>query len=159
MNKHKIILLPSRNKMEIIEMNLDHIEYVAGIIMNRWDVSKEYATTEIKRWILNKDNSICFVGIVDGKPMATGVFETISDVDESIPCWNTLLWVEPEHRGKGYGILLSNKRFEYAKTRGYETVYLDTIHAKDYHLKFGWEIINEFDKDGEHYIIMKYDLP
>lgn len=144
----------------ITELNSEYIGYVTSVVMNRWGDSKEGALQEVERWLHNKDNSICFVGVINGKPMATGVFETYSTVDESIPCWNTLLWVEPEYRGNGYGKILSKKRFEYAEKLGYKAVYLDTIKAKDYHLKMelGWEIINEFDKDCEHYIIMKKEL-
>lgn len=146
--------------MEITTLKPEYVDYVLGIIMKRWEVSKEEAQLEIDRWIVNKDESICFVGIIDDKPMATGVFETYSDVDTTIPCWNTLLWVEPEHRGKGYGEKMSETRFEYARRRGYKTIYLDTVNAKDYHLKtkFDWEIVREFDKNNEHYTIMKRDI-
>ncbi len=144
--------------MEIIELNSEYINYAVGIVMNRWDESKDGALKEVNRWLNNEGNSICFIGIINGKPIATGVFETYSTVDESIPCWNTLLWVETEYRGNGYGILMSEKRFEYAKKLGHKTVYLDTVNAKNYHLKFGWEIIREFDKNSEHYTIMKYNL-
>src|ERR1035437_1863963 len=144
--------------MEITQLRPEHIDYVVNIIMDRWDDSKETALLEIERWLANKDNSICFVGIIDGKPMATGVFETFSTVDESIPCWNTLLWVEPKHRGNDYGKMMTEKRFEYAQRLGFKTIYLDTVNAKDYHLKCGWETIRTFDKNNEHYTIMKYDF-
>lgn len=144
--------------MDIIELKYEYVEYVSEIIMKRWNQSKESALEEIQRWINHEDDSICFVGIIDKKPMATGVFDTISDVDFSIPCWNTLLWVEPENRGNDYGRLLTQKRFDHAKKLGYKTVYLDTVNAKNYHLKFGWIILREFDKEGEHYTIMKHDL-
>ncbi len=144
--------------MEVFKLTSEYIDYVSQIIMNRWDVDKDYSMVEIERWLGTSDKSICYVGVIDGKPMATGVFDTISDVDFSIPCWNTLLWVEPEYRGRGYGNVLTKKRFVYAKENGYETVYLDTVSAKDYHLKFGWEIVREFEKTDELYTIMKYDF-
>lgn len=148
----------TKNKMDILKLKPEYIDYVVGIVMKRWSESKESALEEVNRWMQNKDNSICFVGIINGIPMATGVFETYSTVDESIPCWNTLLWVEPIYRGNGYGEMLTKKRFDYAKEHGYGVVYLDTVNAKDYHLKLGWEIIREFDKNDEHYTIMKYNI-
>ena len=99
----------------------------------RWGVEDDYATTEINRWLNNEDDSICYIGFIDNKPMATGVFDTVSDVDEAKDAWNTLLWVEPEFRGNGYGKRMTDKRFEYAKSKGYKKVYLDTEEAEQYH--------------------------
>lgn len=144
--------------MEIVELTPELADYVKQVVMFRWDETVEGAEAEVQRWLDKKDGSICFVGLVDDKPMATGVFETYSTVDESIPCWNTLLWVEPAHRGNDYGRDLTQRRFSYAREQGFTTVYLDTISAAEYHSKFGWTTINEFDKNGEHYIIMKKDL-
>lgn len=148
--------------MKIIELNEnpDYFSYVVHVVMDRWDDSQNEALLEVERWLQNKDNTICFVGVVNGKPIATGVFETYSTVDESIPCWNTLLWVDPEYRGNGYGALLSKRRFKYAKKLGYKSVYLDTIEAKDYHLKIklGWDVMRTFSRDNKNYTIMKKEL-
>lgn len=144
--------------MKIREMNRKDIDYVSGITMKRWGVDREYAMTEINRWLNHEDNSICFVGIIDGKPMATGVFDTISD-DTKIDAYNTLLWVEPRYRGKGYGKMMVDKRFEYAKQKGYKKVYLDTKYAEKYHLKFGWKKIKDnVNWNGAKVSIMEYDL-
>lgn len=60
--------------------------------------------------------------------------------------------------------MFSQKRFEYAKNLGYKEIYLDTLSAKDYHLKFGWEVIDTLTydiKDNDYnkpLYIMKYNL-
>jgi GNAT superfamily N-acetyltransferase len=144
--------------MVISELKSEHIDYVKSIIINRWNVSEQEAISEIERWIVNEDNSICFVGLVNDIPIATGVFDTISDIDYTISPWNTLLWVEPEYRGNNYGKLLTEKRFLHAEKSGYKEIYLDTVSAKDYHLKIGWEIVREFYKNNDLYIIMKFNL-
>lgn len=145
----------------IIHELKDHPElvpFVIDIICNRWGYSKVAAAEQAECWMRNHNNSTCFVGVVDGKPMATGAFDPFSDVDETISPWNTLLWVEPEYRGKGYGNQLVQKRFEYARNLGYDTVYLDTADAMDYHLKFGWQIVKKTTYMGEYNTIMKYNI-
>lgn len=124
-------------------MQKTDIDYVKSIILDRWGVDNDYAMTEINRWLNNEDKSICYVGIIDNKPMATGVFDTMNDVDETRSAWNTLLWVEPQYRGNGYGKIMTDKRFEYAKNKGFTKVYLDTEKAEEYHLEFGWKKVGD----------------
>ena len=87
------------------------------------------------------------------------MFDTMSDVDYTKNAWNTLLWVEPEYRGNGYGKMMTDKRFEYAKSKGYKKVYLDTEEAEQYHLKLGWEKTkDDVSWRGAKVSIMEYDL-
>ncbi len=142
--------------MQIIQLNEKYIDYVISIIEKRgWSCIPE---NEIKRWMNPISESICFVGIIDDKPMATGVFDDYSDVDESIKAWNTLLYVEPEFRGNGYGRMMTDVRFRWAKNLGHKEIFLDTHEAKNYHLKFGWNVVRNLNYQGENVIIMKHDL-
>ena len=68
------------------------------------------------------------------------------------------MWVEPEHRGNGYGWKLTQKRFEWAKEHGYDIVYLDTINAMDYHLKMGWELIETIEENSYNKFIMCFNI-
>jgi len=150
---------PIINKFEIISLDFSFSknieEFVIKTIQHRWSVDEEYAKTEIKRYMTHFEDSKCFVGLLNGEPIATGVFDTCNeDVDKTLNPWNLLLWVEPEHRGYGYGKLLTQARFDYAKQIGYNTIYLDTIDMEVYHLKYGWETIKKIDNK----IIMKYTL-
>lgn len=142
-------------------MQRNDVDYVKSIIIDRWGVDNDYAMTEINRWINNEDKSICYIGIIDNKPMATGVFDTINDVgdDETKNAWNTLLWVEPQYRGNGYGKIMTDKRFEYAKNKGFQKIYLDTENAEKYHLKLGWKKVNdEVSWRGVKLSIMEFNL-
>lgn len=126
--------------------------------MDRWEVDSNYAILEINRWLGKNDDSICYIGIIDNMPIATGVFDIISDVDEKLGPWNTLLWIDPKYRGNNYGRLLFEKRIEYAKSKGYKNIYLDTVNAENYHLKFGWKTIDKLKYHNEVVTIMKLDI-
>ncbi len=146
------------DKMKIEKLSSEYLPYVIDRVTKWWGLSDAEAMQEIDRWMDDSNNSVCFIGVVNGKPMATAVFDTTSDVDYSISAWNTLLWVEPEYRGNDYGSLLTQERFSWARERGYDCVYLDTAEAKEYHLKHGWEEIMKVNYGNTDCVIMKYDL-
>jgi GNAT superfamily N-acetyltransferase len=142
--------------MEIIEANEEHREYVTFIIKKRWNVTDEEAQHEFNRWLKNDQDSICYVGIKNSQLMATGAFDTVRDEGGlDISPYNTLLWVEPEYRGNGYGIQLSEIRYKWALDHNYKIIYLDTIDAYDYHIKMGWTLNRKLTHNGEDYSIMQ----
>jgi len=148
------------NEFEIISLDFfscskDIEEFVIKIMQYRWSVDEEYAKTEIRRYLTYFEDSKCFVGLLNNEPIAVGVFDICNeDVDKTLNPWNLLLWVEPGYRGHGYGKLITQARFNYAKQIGFDTIYLDTIDMEPYHTKHGWKTIKKIDK----YIIMKYKL-
>ena len=114
-----------------------------------------YANDEFDRWLINDNNSICYVGLIDGKPMATGAFDGELDQILKISGYNTLLWVEEEFRGNNYGKILSEIRYEWALNHNYKIIYLDTINAYDYHIKMGWILKNKITHNNVNYSIMQ----
>lgn len=142
--------------MKIITAKQEHKEYVTSIIKMRWGVSDEEANSEFDRWYLNDQDSVCYVGIINDTPMATGVFDTVRDRSSlNISPYNTLLWVEPKYRGNEYGKILSNIRYEWAVNHGYQIIYLDTVDAYDYHVKMGWNLNKKLTYNNENYSIMQ----
>jgi hypothetical protein len=144
--------------MIIEQLSEKYISYVQDIIKQRWQIQESEALAEINRWISPDNNSVCFVGVIDGTAMAIGIFDVESKVDASIRSWNRQLFVEPVYRGNLYGHQLTYKRFIWAKERGYEYVYLATETAKLYHSKFGWETVREEKVNGVIQTIMRFDL-
>jgi GNAT superfamily N-acetyltransferase len=145
--------------MKIEKISKKYLDYVVSIIQKRWGYSHKSAVEQANYWLKNTNYSICFVGIIKGEPMATAVFDKHQeDVDPNLSPWNTLLFVEPRYRGKGYGQKLTRKRFEYAKKLGYKRVYLDTTDSFWYHKKMGWKIVKKINYKGEKDSIMKFDL-
>ena len=132
--------------MKIVKLSEQYRTFLSEILSERWELDDPATNpTEtdnyINRWISHKDNSICYIGIIDDKPIGYAVFDTYNELYESLTPWCLSLWIHEDYRGNGYGYLFSKKRFEYAKNLGYSKIYLDTAQAKDYHLKFGWELI------------------
>ncbi len=155
--------------MLIEELSEKYINFLSEILSERWELDDPTtkpgeAFNYINRWIKNIDNSICYIGIVDNMPIGYAVFDPYNELYEKLTPWCLSLWVHENYRGKGYGYLFTQKRFEYAKNLGYTNIYLDTLQAKDYHLKFGWDIIdtitykrNDSDYNKPLYI-MKHKL-
>jgi GNAT superfamily N-acetyltransferase len=73
----------------------------------------------------------------------------IAGINSILYCWGCLhidiLFVDKEHRGKGYGTILMKKVEEEAKKSGCHLIHLDTFdfQAKDFYLKQGYEIFGE----------------
>lgn len=129
---------------QIVELTDDYFNYVSNRIQIRWKFTEEQACTEINRWLCHDGNSMCYIAVVDDKPIGIGVFDTINDPRYgNYSPWFNLLWVEPEWRGCGYGQEITRKRIEYARSLGYDKVYMDTKDAASYHLKFGWKIVSK----------------
>ena len=88
-----------------------------------------------------------------------GTFHISNDVGVDLHPWCIGLWVEPEKRGNGIGYQITQKRFDWARTLGYKKIYLDTVNADGYHLKFGWRYTGIVgDYHGEPTIVMEHDL-
>ena len=155
--------------MKIVELNTSHIDFLYSILSERWELDDPTtkpgrALYYIYRWLSNVDNSICYIVEENNIPVGYGVFDTYNEEYKSKTPWCLSLWVHPDYRGHNYGQMLTQKRFEHARKLGYTEIYLDTMSAKDYHLKFGWEIIDEIlyarhDENPKTLLyIMKHEL-
>ncbi len=128
--------------IRIVEIKDLYTSFVAKTIIRRWDVTEKQAWNYIYDYILKKNNSNCFVS-VDGKvPVGMGTFHVNNDIGVDLHPWCIGLWVKPNYRGNGIGIRITLKRFDWARKLGYKKIYLDTINAEKYHLKFGWKNTN-----------------
>ena len=145
--------------VRIVEIKPKYADYVSNIISIRWEIYKgEYAHI-VPCYLSKKKESKCFVAVENGKPIGMGAFHINNDVEVDLHPWCAGLWVEPEKRGNGIGHRFTLKRFAWARKLGYKVIYLDTVDAEEYHLKFGWRytgIIGLFH--GEPTTIMEHDL-
>lgn len=133
--------------------------YISRVMQKRWDLKREEAEVEARRYLTHGKKHACWV-VVDGdKPVGTGLFDyTNKDVTDKYHPWLSLLWLEPKYRGHSIGVRMTRIRMEYARKWGYRYVYLDTTEAMPYHLKRGWRKIDKASWHGEADNIMMYDL-
>lgn len=145
--------------MEIVELTYRYFEFLKMILSKRWNMSVGDLQYFIDRWSTNECNSICYIGIINGEPIGYGVFDTEHEIFNDLSPVCTSLWVHPDHRGNSYGYEFTKLRFDHARKLGYNEIYLDTLSAMNYHLKFGWEIIDKrlWPEYGE-VTIMKHKL-
>ena len=136
-----------------------HADYFTQTMIGRWKVDHDYATKYLKNF-LSSDTSEGFVAYANGMNIGIGLIEMTNEIDfKDWPGpWNRLLFVEPEYRGRDIGWMLTQKRFDWARERGYKEVYLDTKDAFDYHIKKGWTFVADSFSEGEPVKILKYAL-
>ena len=145
--------------MKIVEIESEYADYVRNIIRIRWELVENEYSHIVDNYFSRVDSSKCFVAVEGKTPIGMGTFHISNDVGVDLHPWCIGLWVEPEKRGHGIGYKLTLKRFDWARKLGYKKIYLDTVEAEPYHLKFGWKrtgIIGTYH--GEPTIVMEHDL-
>ncbi len=144
---------------KIQKLTKKYLPYFSKIMQKRWDLKKEEADNEARKYLAHDGKMAGWVVLFNEEPVGTALFDIDNkDVTDKYSPWLSLLWIEPEHRGKSLGITLTRKRMDYARKQGYKVVYLDTVDAREYHKKQGWEEVEEIDYHGEKDNIMKWDL-
>lgn len=143
----------------IVEIQPKHSEFVSETIVQRWDVTKKRALTFVDEYLTKENNSNCFVAERLGVPIGMGTFHINNDIGVDLHPWCIGLWVVPKFRGNGLGNKLTLKRFAWARNLGYDKIYLDTISAEGYHVKFGWRHTGIMGMYGnEPTIVMEHNL-
>ena len=92
-----------------------------------------------------------FVGKLDGEPVAVGSAVVYSDNY----AFCGLYMVSPKHRGKGYGLLLTKARLEYALNR--TTGLYGVINMADKYSRLGYEIAHHIVRYASNNIF-KFDI-
>jgi len=145
--------------MKIVEIEPKYADYVKNIIRIRWENEKDEYVHEVDDYLNPKKLSKCFVAVENDKSIGMYAFHISNDIGVDLHPWCIGLWVEPDKRGKGIGYKLSLRIFSWARMLGYKKIYLDTINAENYHLKFGWKNTGIMgNSHGEKTIVMEYDL-
>jgi len=78
------IFFNTNGMLTITDMKPEHVPYVKHIMTRSWEIGIDETETDINRWLDGVDGTYCLVGTVNGVPMATAAFDTISDVDYTI---------------------------------------------------------------------------
>lgn len=101
-----------------------------------------------------------FVALQDSVPVGT-VTVLDHDVDTErrpdLTPWVAAVYVIPEARHQGIGEQLVSQAAAFAQSRGFKTVYLWTSDRKDWYERLGWQLMEEFDKNGVLVSILKFE--
>lgn len=112
------------------------------------------ASTDHLSDLFKVENSVYFVAIEDDKLLGgAGIFPT-----EGLDTYTVELvkmYLKPEARGKGLGKTLILKCIDYAKSRGYKRIYLETMNELDKAViayeKLGFELLDHpLGNSGHH---------
>ena len=101
-----------------------------------------------------------FVALIDSVPVGTA---TVLDHDvdtERLPYlspWLAAVFVIPEARRRGVGKELVSQAMTFARSKGFETVYLWTTDRRRWYEGLGWELLDEFEKNGALVSILKWE--
>ena len=101
-----------------------------------------------------------FVALRDSVPVGTA---TILDHDidterrPDLTPWLAAVYVIPEARHKGIGEQLVSKATAFAKSKGFETVYLWTTDHRSWYEHLGWRLLEEFEKNGALVSFLKFE--
>ena len=101
-----------------------------------------------------------FVALLDSVPVGTA---TVLDHDidterhPNLTPWVAAVYVIPEVRRQGIGEQLVSQATTFALSRGFNTVYLWTIHRKNWYERLGWQLMEQFDNNGTLVSFLKFD--
>ena len=145
--------------LSVVEIQPHHSNFVSNIIEDRWEVTKEESLSFVRRYLTKRNSANCFVAVYDDMPIGMEAFNVSNDIGVDLHPWCIGLWVNPKYRGYGIGNKLTLRIFNWAKKMGYEKIYLDTVSAEPYHLKFGWRRSGIIGMHrGVPTVVMEHDL-
>jgi len=137
-------------KMEIIveEMNKDEIEYV--------DQQLEEYNCHYPGYLNNQDQTHFNYSIKENDQIIGGIIAGFS-------CFKivyiSILWVDENHRNKGYGKILLDKAIESSKKNGANLIRVDTFsfQGESFYLNNGFTKVGEYQNDNykEYFFIKK----
>lgn len=112
------------------------------------------ASTDYLSDLFKVENSVYFVAIEDDKLLGgAGIFPTEGLDTNTVEL--VKMYLKPEARGKGLGKTLILKCIDYAKSRGYKRIYLETMNELDKAViayeKLGFELLDHpLGNSGHH---------
>ena len=145
--------------IEVVEIREQDVNFVRRILERRWHVSQIQSYWFVKNYLCKKSNCNCWVALKGKARAGMGAFHVDNDIGVDLHPWCIGLWVNERYRGDNIGWLITEKRFEWARSLGYDKIYLDTVNAENYHKKFGCERTGITAKNqGLKTIVMEHDL-
>ena len=95
------------------------------------------------------------VGEVNGKPVATSTVVSCGlAARKDLYPWLAAVYVDPNHRRKGYGTRLVQAACDHAARLGNQHLYLYTENAGPFHKGLGWTTLEKRTDHGDGVTVM-----
>ncbi|MBP2028662.1 putative N-acetyltransferase YhbS [Acetoanaerobium pronyense] len=148
-------------KIEHLSNHKEHIETISKWMAKEWGASDDIRFFKsILNHSLSKTNlPQTFVALDGEKPIGTiGLWRCDMVSRQDLFPWLSALYVIPAYRNKGIGKQLQSHLLSYAKSIGYEDIYLYT-DLENYYEQIGWEFVDTgITYSGEYDKIYKKSL-
>jgi GNAT superfamily N-acetyltransferase len=143
--------------------NTQIIQLIAHWYHQEWKVPVD-KTIQRLHHITADPSQLQVVLTLDNLPVATGgMYDHVSLLDKEprfkiYKHWLALVYTLPDHRQKGYGVMLCNFITAYAKQMGIDKMYLFTHTTERLYARLGWAPLERLFVSDKHIVIMSLDL-
>jgi predicted N-acetyltransferase YhbS len=107
----------------------------------------------------DQSRGVALVAKADGETIGTCLLvESEIEPNHDVSPWLAGLFVAPEHRRKGAGVVLVRAIEDQARQRGFSRLYLYTTGAVGFYMRLGWKVIDRTNWRGFDTALMARDL-
>jgi GNAT superfamily N-acetyltransferase len=121
--------------------------------------SFEQELRSLELFASNQSDGVALVAKVDGEPIGTCLLvESEIEPNHDVSPWLAGLFVVPERRRKGAGIVLVRAIEDQARQRGFSRLYLYTSGAVGFYERLSWSVLDRTNWKGLDTALMVRDL-
>ena len=107
----------------------------------------------------DQSRGVALVAKADGETIGTCLLvESEIEPNHDVSPWLAGLFVAPEHRRKGAGVVLVRAIEDQARQRGFSRLYLYTTGAVGFYTRLGWKVLDRTNWRGFDTALMARDL-
>ncbi|MEK9282801.1 GNAT family N-acetyltransferase [Bradyrhizobium sp. ISRA442] len=146
----------------IVEPHTPELAICARWRANAFSVLKASFEQELRSLELftsDQSHGVALLAKADGEPIGTCLLvESENEPNHDVSPWLAGLFVVPEHRRKGAGVVLVRAVEYQARQRGFSRLYLYTTDAVGFYARLGWSVLDRTNWRGLDTALMVRDL-
>jgi GNAT superfamily N-acetyltransferase len=151
-------------KIENLNKHRDKIKEIASLFYEEWRyLYKDTTLGELEEKFIKRANSgdipMALVAVQDNTFLGTVSLKS-NDMDtrEDLFPWLAGVYVKKEFRGQGVAKALIDALLSYARSIGFNKIYLYTPNAEAYYKKLGWKVLDQEWHKGMQVTIMYREI-
>ncbi len=139
------------------------IELIADWYVSEWNIPKEKTIQKLESFSGDSSQFQALMTL-EGVPVSTGgLYHHVGLLDKEprfsvYKYWLALVYTIPPKRQQGYGALLCNYIYEYAKKLGVPEIFLYTDTAERLYARMGWQVLERIRVGERNIVVMKKQL-